>query len=387
MRYKVCYGGRGAGKSVAIAQILVILGAQKKLRILCTREVQNSIRHSVHKLLTDCIGKYSLDFFYKITREGIYGTNGTEFLFHGLQHNPDTIKSLEGVDICWCEESQKISDASWETLLPTIRKDGSEIWLSMNPYEPTDPTSKRFLTPPFRKNQLNIKVNYDSNKFFPNVLREEMEYQKELDYKDYLHIWEGEFRTATEAQIFKNKVIVEDFESPTDVIYYFGLDFGFSQDPTAIIRCFVKNDKDNHPHLYIDYEAGGLGVELDYTHRLIDKIPNSKRSVIRADSSRPESISYIRRQGYNIESVYKWAGSVEDGIAYIKSFKKIHVHNRCMSTAEEFVKYSYKVDRLTGDIQTQIIDKHNHYVDALRYSLQPLIKQRPGIGTMDVVGY
>ncbi len=380
-RYKVYYGGRGGGKSWGISIALLVLGAQTKLRILCTREVQKSIRDSVHKLLSDCISKFKLETFYRITREGIYGANGTEFLFHGLKHSVQTIKSLEGVDICWVEEARIISNESWEVLIPTIRKECSEIWISFNPDLETDPTYTRFLKAPIRKNQITAKVNYPDNLFFSDELRKEMEYQKEIDYNDYLHIWEGHCKTSTDAQIFKGKYIVETFDTPTDAVFYFGLDWGFSQDPTAVIRCFIV-DKE----LFIDYEAGGVKVELDYTHRLIDTVPQAKANVIRADNSRPESISYVKRQGYRIEPVYKWAGSIEDGIAFIRSFKQIHIHTRCFNTANEFLLYNYKTDKLTGNILTTIIDKHNHYIDALRYGLQPMIKQRGQMTTMPIMG-
>lgn len=384
-RYKVYYGGRGGGKSWGISIALLILAAQTKLRILCTREVQNSIRDSVHKLLSDCISKFKLDSFYRITREGIYGANGTEFLFHGLKHSVQTIKSLEGVDICWVEEAQRISNESWEVLIPTIRKTDSEIWLSFNPNLETDPTYSRFLNEPIRKNQLTVKVSYKDNLYFSDELKKEMEYQKEIDYNDYLHIWEGECKTSTEAQIFKNKYVVEDFESPTDAIFYYGLDWGFSVSPLAINRCFIKII-DGLKHLFIDYEAGGVGVELDDTCQLIDTIPGAKENEIRADSSRPESISHVNRFGYNIKSVYKWPGSVEDGIAHIKSYKCVHIHTRCLKTASEFLMYNYKVDKLTGKVLTTIVDENNHHIDDIRYALQPMIKQRGQIRTMPVVG-
>ena len=234
----------------------------------------------------------------------------------------------------------------------------------------TDPTYDRFITNK-RNDQLTVKVNYYDNKFFSNELRAELEYQKELDYDDYLHIWEGECKTTSEAQIFKGKFVVEDFIAPIDVVFYYGLDWGFSQDPTAVLRCFIIGNE-----LYIDYESGGTQVELDLTYKLIDSIPQAKQYTIRADSARPESISFVRRQGYKIESVHKWSGSIEDGIEFIRSFKKVHIHTRCMEVASEFVKYSYKVDRMTGDILPTIVDAHNHYIDALRYSLQPMIKKK-----------
>ena len=370
-RYKVYYGGRGAGKSWSFALTLLLMGAKKKKRVLCTREVQGSMKQSVHKLLSQCIELLKLGYFYRITREGIYGRNGTEFIFYGLKHDPMQIKSLEGVDICWVEEAQKISNESWDVLIPTIRKDGSEIWISFNPNLETDPTYVKYVVNEQRENSLIVKVNYWDNPFFSDELREELEYQKELDYDDYLHIWEGHCKTASDSQIFRNKFIVEEFKASDDVVFYYGLDWGFSQDPTAVLRCYIINNE-----LYIDYESGGTQIELDSTYKLIDAIPKSKQYTIRADSARPESISFVKRQGYKIESVHKWAGSVEDGIEHIRSFKKVHIHTRCMETASEFVKYSYKVDRVTGDILPMIIDAHNHYIDALRYALQPMIKQK-----------
>jgi len=379
-RYKVYYGGRGGGKSWGFALALLIKGGQKKTRVLCTREIQGSIKDSVHKLLCTCIENYKLEAFYRITRDAIYGKNGTEFIFHGLKHDPLQIKSLEGVDICWVEEAQKISHDSWEILTPTIRKEGSEFWIAFNPNLETDPTYQRFIVNE-RPEQLTVKVNYNDNPFFSDELRTELEYQKELDYQDYLHIWEGECKQASDAQIFKGKFVIEDFDTPLDMTFYHGLDWGFSQDPTAVIRCFIIGND-----LYIDHEAGGKQIELDNTYKLIDTIPNAKQYTIRADSARPESISFVRRQGYRIESVHKWSGSVEDGIEHIRSFEKVHIHTRCMETANEFVRYSYKVDRLTEDILPTIVDKDNHYIDALRYALQPMIKRKGAPKLARVIG-
>jgi len=369
-RYKVYYGGRGAGKSWSFALCLLIIASKKRTRVLCTREIQSSMKDSVHKLLTNCIDMLGLDKFYRITREGVYGVNGSEFIFHGIRHDPMQIKSLEGVDICWVEEAQKISNESWDILIPTIRKKGSEIWISFNPNLESDPTFERFVKA--NRPDTNIrKINYDENPFFSEELRAELEYLRRVNYDEYLHIWEGDCKTFSVSQIFRNKFIIEDFEAPPETVFYYGLDWGFSQDPTVILRCWVR-DSD----LYIDYDAGGRQIELDNTYRLIDTIPEAKGHIIRADSARPESISFLKRQGYRMESVHKWGGSVEDGVEFIRSFGIVHIHTRCMETAGEFVKYSYKTDRVTGDVLPTIIDNHNHYIDALRYALQPMIKQK-----------
>ncbi len=370
-RWKIYYGGRGGGKSWSFANALLVLGVKKRMRILCTREIQGSMKQSVHKLLHQCIERMSLDNFYRVTRDGIYGANGTEFIFLGLKHDPNQIKSLEGIDICWVEEAQKITHESWSILTPTIRKQGSEIWVSFNPILDTDPTYQQFIVNNNRDNALVVKVNFYDNPYFSDELCNEFEYMKQNDYDEYLHIWEGECRTSTDAQIFRHKYTVMDFTPPSNAVFYYGLDWGFSQDPTAVLRCFIFDNC-----LYIDHEAGGKQIELDNTYKLIDEIPLSKQHIIRADSARPESISFVKRQGYKMESVHKWSGSVEDGIEFIRSFRMVYIHTRCLNTAEEFVKYSYKVDRLTEDILPQIVDSNNHYIDALRYALQPMIKRK-----------
>ena len=156
-RYKVAYGGRGSGKSWGAAIALLALGAQKPLRILCAREFQNSISDSVHALLADQIRKLNLESFYEVQNTAIYGKNGTEFLFAGLKHNVTKIKSFEGVDVCWVEEAQTTSKSSWDVLIPTIRKENSEIWITFNPELDTDETYKRFVVMPPNNSKV-IKV-------------------------------------------------------------------------------------------------------------------------------------------------------------------------------------------------------------------------------------
>jgi predicted phage terminase large subunit-like protein len=190
-RYKVLYGGRGSGKSHQVARALIVLATQKPLRILCTRELQKSIKDSVLKLLADIIIEHNLEHLFQIQTTTIRCMNGSEFIFAGLRNNPTEIKSMEGVDIVWCEEAANITKESWDLLIPTIRKDNSEIWVTFNPRFETDATYQRFIlsTP---ENCILKKFNYTDNPFFNNTLREEMELCKKLLYEDYLHIWEGE---------------------------------------------------------------------------------------------------------------------------------------------------------------------------------------------------
>jgi phage terminase large subunit len=373
-RYKVLYGGRGSGKSWACARHLLGFGFEKPVRILCAREIQRSINDSVQKLLCEQAAAMGLDKFYTATRDAIRGENGTEFLFKGLRANPQEIKSMEGIDYCWVEEAQAVSAESWDVLIPTIRKEASEIWITFNPLDEHDPTYQRFVVNP-PENAIIRKVNYDENPYFPDVLRLEMEWLKKRDYESYLHIWEGECRKISNALVFGGYFRVESFDTPTGARFYHGCDWGFANDPTTLIRCFVDNGT-----LYIDQEAWGVGVEIDQTPQLFDSVDTARRWPIKADCARPETISYMRRQGFNVTAAKKWQGSVEDGIEHIKTYD-IVIHPRCRHIIDEFNRYSYKVDKQTGDILPVIVDAYNHGIDALRYSLDGLIKGR---GSMQI---
>lgn len=373
-RYKVAYGGRGSAKSWTVARCLVLLALQSKVRILCTRQLQTSIKDSVHKLLSDSIQALGLDQFFDITRDAIRCTNNeSEFIFKGIQNNINEIKSIEGIDYCWVEEAQSVSTESWEILIPTIRKEGSEIWVTFNPDRDEDATFQRFIKNPPPDSIVQL-VNYNDNPWFTDVLRKEMEYCKEIDQGKYEHIWLGKTVIDTELQVYNGKFELKEFVTPEKTTFYYGVDWGFANDPTAIVRCFIKDQC-----LYIDYEAGGVGVEFEELPALFDSIPEIRRWDIRADNARPETISYMARQNYRIKACPKWKGSVEDGIEYIRSFRRIYVHPRCKHTYEEFKFYSYKQDKNTGDILPIVLDKNNHYMDALRYSLNPYIQKNISI--------
>jgi phage terminase large subunit len=200
-RYKIYYGGRGGAKSWGFADALLIKGTQQPLRILCARELQKSIADSVHKLLDDQITALGLEDFYEVQKTTILGINGTEFLFNGLKHNAREIKSTEGIDICWVEEAENVSDASWELLIPTVRKEGSEIWISFNTKQPTDATYRRFIFDA-DDDTLIKKVSYRDNPFFPDVLEKERIKLKQRDPKAYEHVWEGEFDTRFSGAVY-----------------------------------------------------------------------------------------------------------------------------------------------------------------------------------------
>lgn len=356
-----------------MAELLILKAYREERLILCTREIQNTIKDSVHKLLSDTIDRLGLSAFFQIQRDHIIGRNGSRFIFKGLRHSVAEIKSTEGLTDCWVEEAQSVSNESWDVLIPTVRQEGSQFYITFNPDDPHDPTLERFVNTK-RDDALLININYNDNPFFPEVLRKEMEYDKKNDYEKYLWVWEGQPRSISDAQVFKGKFRVDNFELPVDdegncLIdeFYFGADFGFAVDPSTLNRCFIYGRK-----LYIDYEAYGVGVELEEIPQLYRSVPLSNKYNIKADNSRPETISFLRSKGWNISGLNKL--SIEDGIEFLRSFDEIVIHERCKHTAEEFKLYSYKVDKKTGEILPVIVDKNNHCIDGIRYSLYHLIK-------------
>lgn len=206
-RYKCAYGGRGSGKSWGFARALLLEGAQKTLRVLCTREVQKSLADSVHKLLSDQIEAMGLSGFYEVQQTVIRGKNGTEFTFAGLQqHTVDSIKSYEGVDRVWVEEAHAVSKKSWDVLLPTIRKPGSEVWVTFNPQLESDETYNRFVTSP-PPDCVAVLMNYTENPWFPQVLENERRHaQGTMKPEEYGHIWEGKCMPAVQGAIYFDEV-------------------------------------------------------------------------------------------------------------------------------------------------------------------------------------
>ena len=375
LRFRAAYGGRGSGKSFTFALMAAVWGYVEPLRILCTRELQISIKESMFAELKNAIqSKPWLESHYEIGEAFIRGKNGTEFIFRGLRHNMSAIKSMAQIDLCIVEEAADVPEYSWQALLPTIRAPRSEIWAIWNPKHDTDPVDTMFRqSPPPRC--MALEVNWNDNPYFPEELNEQRQHAREVMLPEvYEHIWEGAYLKHSEAQIFRGKYRVAEFEADSRKWNgpYFGLDYGFAMDPTAAVRCWVHDNV-----LYIDYEAGKVGLELDETAEYLRaRIPGIEKTVVRADNARPESSSYLKRHGIpRVESVRKWQGSVEDGIEHIKSYREVVIHPRCTETAREFLLYSYKQDRLSGDVLPQVVDAHNHYIDALRYAIEPLTRK------------
>ena len=383
-RFIDIYGGRGSAKSWTVATFLLDMGMKRKNRILCVREIQTTIRDSVHKLLSDLIDRLKLDIFYKIKVDSIVGANGTEFIFKGLLRNPQDIKSMEGINYCWAEESHSISRKSLEVLIPTIREKKSQIIFTYNPTDKDDPVHVDY-TLSNKPDVLRIECNYIDNPYFPQVLRNEMEWDRANDPDKYFHIWMGQCVQHSEAQIFYGKWAIEDFDKfeiidgvsqqifpPKNTFFYFGSDFGYGQDPATLNRCFVLDN-----YLYIDYEFHGMKTDIDKLPACYATIPESANYPITGDSSRPDTIAYIRARGFpKIKSSIKGKGSIEDGIAFMRSFDKIIIHPRCKHTIDEFRLYSYIIDPKTGQISSKIEDKHNHHIDNLRYAVEDLMRVR-----------
>lgn len=376
VRYRGAYGGRGSGKSFSFALMAAVWGYAEPMRILCTRELQVSIPESFYAEVKNAINTRPwLKAHYHVGESFIRGRNGTEFIFRGLRHNMSAVKSMAKIDLCIVEEAEDVPEKSWRDLTPTIRAPRSEIWVIWNPSKDGSPVDTRFRKAE-QKSACIVEMNYMDNPWFPAELEQERQNdQRIFDPATYAHIWEGAYLTNSEAQVLSGKVRVDEFE-PDPYNWdgpYFGVDFGFSQDPTTGNKLWIKDNT-----LYVEYEANKVGLELDDTAEFLRKrIPDIGDHIVRADSARPESISYLKRTGIpKMVGVKKGKGSVEDGIKYLRSFDEIVIHPRCQQTIKETRLYSYKTDRLTGDILPVVIDAHNHHIDAMRYALEPIIRAK-----------
>lgn len=379
VQYRGAYGGRGSGKSFSFALMAALWGYAEPLRILCTRELQASIKESFHAELKAAIASQPwLEAHYDVGVDYLRGKNGTDFIFRGLRHNTGSIKSLAKIDLTIVEEAEDVPEQSWLALEATVfRQPKSELWPIWNPRLENSPVDKRFRQQR-PDNAIIVELNHSDNPFFPPGLETLRKREQErLDPNTYAHIWEGDYLENSEAQILAGKVAVREFEPENgwDGPYY-GLDFGFAVDPTAAIEAWVHEGE-----LYIHRELYRSALELDDTaDALRTALPGIERHVCRADNARPESISYLKRHGLpKVAACVKGKGSVEDGVAHIKSYRTVVIHPRCRHTIDEARRYSYKVDRLTGDVLPVIVDAYNHAIDALRYALEPIMKSRKGL--------
>jgi phage terminase large subunit len=364
-RYKGVYGGRGSGKSHCFAENMIEAHIMQKTDSVCVRENQKSLQQSVKKLLESKIEKLNVGAYFEVQDKRILAKNGGIIIFEGMQnHTAESIKSLEGFDRAWVEEAQTMSQKSLEMLRPTIRKPNSELWFSWNPRNINDPVDVllRGETPP--PDSTVIQANYMDNPWFPDVLAQEMEYDKQRDPDKYAHVWLGEYVRNSEARVFKNWRI-EDCEPTNASLIRQGADFGFSIDPSVLIRSWIEGKT-----LFVDYEAYMVGCAIDFLPDLFLSIPDAEKWPLIADSSRPETIDHLRRHGFpKILPAIKGARSLEEGVEFLKSYD-IVVHPRCKHLIDELTLYSYKTDPLTGLVMPILEDKNNHAIDALRYACE-----------------
>lgn len=404
-RYKAFYSGRGCGKSLNFALAAIALASQKPLRFLCCREVQKTIRESVKFELERAINWLGLQEQFVVTGTTITSSVGSYFMFDGLQSvRAYKLQSLAEIDIVWIEEAQSVSATSLKHLIPTIRKSGSEIWFAWNPNSPKDPVDEMFrgnasgrggeianqpvpdeLKPYYDKWAIvrplkRRDTGDDGTELFPPVLRLEMERDKQRDPDYYRHVWEGEYSHRSDAAVFTNWK-TGMLEVPNDATPYYGADWGFSVDPTVLVRCFVFPES---RQLYVDAEVGAVGVEVDKTPEFFDKIEelesywHPRKWPLMADSARPETISYMSHHGYpKIERARKGPGSIEEGIEFLRNYD-IVVNPRCKRVVDELTYYSYERDKKTDEVLPKLLDDHNHTIDALRYAAE-LIRRNVGV--------
>lgn len=374
-RYKIAYGGRGGAKSWSVAQLLLVMGMERKLRILCARELQKSIDQSVHQLLSDSINRLGLQDFYTVQRSKIIGINGTEFGFCGLKHNPTELKSYEGADICWVEEAQAVSSASWKILIPTIRKEGSEIWLTFNPDLEEDITYQRFVVNP-PSNSYVVKINWSDNIHRPRTLDEERLDLMKRDYDEYLHVWEGHCRQTLEGAVYANEIRLATSEDRITKVPH---------DPMFPVHCFFDLGWADHTTIWF---AQFVGMEF----RLINYYQDNQKPI--SDYlQHMQSLKYTYGQvwlphdakakqlgtGKSIQEIVEAAGfrveitpklSVVDGInASRMIFQNCYFdRDNCADGIQCLRHYRYDVDPDTKQFSNKPVhDIYSHGADGFRY--------------------
>ena len=380
-RFKGARGGRDSGKSHFIAECVIADCIEDHHRVACLREFQSAIRESVKTLLEDKIRQFRQESKFVVTDAEIRGPHDSLIVFKGLHTGTGStgtaggLQSLEGFTRAWVEEAQTISKRSLTILEPTFRgKPGvatkPELWFSWNPIRADDPIEEFFNENEGDPDFACVTVTYADNPWFEESgLRGSMERMRRRDSAKYAHVYLGEYLKRSQEQVFQD-VETAVFDTPDDARFYFGADWGFSQDPTVLVRMFLRGHD-----LYIDYEAYQVGCKLDDIPALFMKVPGSKglrgrpKPQIRADSARPETIDHLKDRGFNIVPAIKGKDSVEDGIEFLKDFH-IVIHERCTHTIDEFARYSWKVDQRTDEILPVLVDKANHTIDSVRYALE-----------------
>jgi len=368
-RHKALFGGRGSGKSWSVATWLVIEACKMRKRIVCCRQFQNSIRDSSKELIEKRIKDLNLSSQFTVTDRSITHVNGSEFLFIGLERNVESIRSLEGADYVWVEEARTTNTKSMEILLPTVRKAGSEIIWTWNPELPDDPVDRYFRGPqgpPPRS--IVTEVNYKDNPFFHGTeLVGEMETLRRGNPARFNHVWEGAYDLRHESKVFPGVRIGQLQVDPDIIPPRYGMDFGFGNDPSFVIKMFVNEDR---KQIYIAREACGR-VPMDDLPLLVRSVVDHDRDLVKADSSQPGTIEFLRRRGLNVEGAKKGPGSIKSGINFLQSYD-IVIDPSCEKLRDEARLYSWQMERLSGKILPIPVDANNHGWDATRYAVEDL---------------
>lgn len=385
-RYKVLYGGRGGSKSHSIAKTLLIEGVKQPERILCAREIQSSISDSVLKLLEDQIDLLELRSFYEVQRNAIYGKNGTQFIFAGLRHNLASIKSMEGCTKVWVEEAQTVSKASWDVLIPTIRREGSEIWISFNPELDTDETYRRFvLNPP--SDAIVRKINWNDNPWFPEVLRLEKEDLKRKDYDAYLNVWEGHCK-----QVIDGAVYAKELQALTEQNRVCRV----PPAPGKPIDTFWDLGKRDHTSIWFAQILQGEYRILDFYQNRGQELQHylmelQKRPYLYGTHYLPHDAAHDRLGAVTIEkqikAVYPQKVKVLDRIhvisAGIEGVRSIFPlcwfdEEKCADGLQALRRYKYDVDPVTGGYsKNPLHDENSDAADSFRQIAQSLNAHKP----------
>ncbi len=375
LRYKGARGGRGSGKSWGFARALLILGAQKKVRILCGREVQKSIKDSVHKLLSDQIQALGLGGFYEVLATEIRGKNGTEIVFCGLATNTvESIKSYEAVDYVWIEEAQSVSERSWKILIPTIRKPGSEIWITFNPELETDYTYEYFVThPPTECNV--VEMNYNDNPWFPDVLEKERLHCQLTDPKGYPNIWEGKCKPAVAGAIYYDEVAAAAANNqicriPYDSMLKVHVVFDLGWNDAMAISLIQRNTSEIRVIEYIEdshktlEHYSNLLKEKNYNWGKVFLPHDGKHKDFKTGRSAEE---FMLTWGWDTE-ITPDVG-IEQGIKIARQlFPRIYFDGDKSKRLVECAKrYRRQINQVTQEAGAPLHDEFSHGADNLRY--------------------
>jgi len=370
--YKYIYlrGGRGGGKTRGAVSYIIALMRSKPIRGLVGREFLNSIRASSWQTFKDEIERQDLTSEFIVTDREIRHINGNFLIFTGLRHNVSSIKSKEGLNLFFCDEARTLSQYSIDVVIPTIlRNKEPRLIFVYNPEEAGDPV--HVMANAGMPESITIDMSIEDNPWASKDMYDERARAYREDPEKAEWIWGGQCIQRTNAQVFGGRYRIEDFELDENLPLYVGIDFGFAQDPTHIVCAHVVDKT-----IYIPREAYGVGIEIDHIPDTLKKIGISSSQDIRCDSARPETISYLQRHGYpKAKAASKWPGSKQDGISVLRTYDII-IHPRCRNIAEQARLYRFKTDPITGDIKSEPEDKNDHGFDALRYALDPLIRNK-----------